>query len=99
MDLTRTDVLIGEPGIFHDDRSFLLSNCELEEFFEIIKYNYFSCWPKKFRCLDHRCVKMSHRCDGIWDCGRGEDEMSCDNVCKGGQFTCRDHKTCIPANR
>ena len=59
----------------------------------------FSCWPKKFRCLDHRCVKMSHRCDGIWDCGRGEDEVSCDNVCKGGQFTCRDHKSCIPLNR
>ena len=63
------------------------------------RYFCFSCWPEKFRCLDHQCVDMGHRCDGIWDCEKGEDEISCDNVCKGGQFTCKDHKTCIPANR
>ena len=25
--------------------------------------------------------------------------MACDNVCRGGQFTCKDQKSCIPINR
>ena len=55
----------------------------------------FSCWPEQFRCLDDSCISMAHRCDGIWDCHGGEDEISCDNFCRGGRFTCRNRKTCI----
>ncbi len=64
-----------------------------------------SCWPDKFRCLDHTCVDVKHRCDGIWDCVAGEDELSCDTshcpaVGGGGggggwQFACRDRRQCI----
>ena len=25
--------------------------------------------------------------------------MSCDSICKGGEFTCRDRKTCISSSR
>jgi len=27
---------------------------------------------------DRRCVPKAQRCDGIWDCSRGEDELACD---------------------
>lgn len=59
----------------------------------------FSCWPEEFKCLDKTCVDMSFRCDGVWDCKRGEDEMSCDKVCQVGMFTCQDHKSCVPIAR
>ena len=59
----------------------------------------FRCWPEKFRCLDHSCVKMKHRCDKIWDCKDGEDEYSCNNGCpNGGQFRCRNRQ-CIAMSR
>jgi len=35
-------------------------------------------------------VEKGHRCDGIWDCAAGEDELWCDNVCKSAwQFACK----------
>ena len=43
---------------------------------------------------------MKHRCDKIWDCEGGEDELSCDNGCpNGGQFACRNQKECITMTR
>lgn len=42
---------------------------------------------------------MIHRCDGVWDCRGGEDEMSCDNFCRGGRFTCRNRKDCVEHNQ
>ena len=43
---------------------------------------------------------MKHRCDKIWDCEGGEDELSCDNGCpNGGQFACRNQKECIAMTR
>ena len=53
-----------------------------------------SCWPEQFRCLDRTCVDIRHRCDGIWDCVNGEDEMSC------GAFICTpDPDSTAPARR
>jgi hypothetical protein len=53
-------------------------------------FYHISCWKDRYRCLDHTCVQRRHRCDGIWDCAAGEDERSCDNVCKGAwQFACK----------
>jgi hypothetical protein len=47
--------------------------------------------------LDHTCVDIRHRCDGIWDCVNGEDEMSCGAVIcenKMDAFACKNRK-CI----
>ncbi len=63
-----------------------------------------SCWPGKFRCLDHTCVGVNHRCDGIWDCVAGEDEMSCHNadLCSDNQqwqFACRSGRQCVAMSK
>ena len=61
---------------------------------------FFSCWPEKFRCLTHKCVDMKFRCDKIWDCEGGEDELSCNNNCRnGGQFACRNRNECVAMSR
>ena len=91
-----TAVLIGKQG------KLLYTIIYLQYCMYTIVHDVFlvSCWPhKQFRCLDHTCVDISHRCDTIWDCKGGEDEMSCDSICKGGQFTCKDQKSCIPQER
>ena len=51
-----------------------------------------TCWPEMFRCLDHTCVDMIHRCNGVWDCVGGEDEVGCGSsaICKEDGFACRD---------
>ena len=59
-----------------------------------------TCWPEMFRCLDHSCIDMVHRCNGVWDCVGGEDEVGCGAaVCADKEhsedgFVCRD-KSCI----
>ena len=62
------------------------------------------------RCLDRTCVDVRHRCDGIWDCVNGEDEMSCGAVvCESdgagggrrggdGYFGCKSRQ-CIPRGK
>ncbi len=58
-------------------------------------------------------MDVSHRCDGIWDCAGGEDELSCDNSGRcasrspggssgsvgGPQFACRDQRQCVDLAR
>ena len=56
-----------------------------------------SCWPEQFRCLDRTCVDIRHRCDGIWDCVNGEDEMSCAASCLPSEVECDG--SCLPAVR
>ena len=41
---------------------------------------------------------MKHRCDRIWDCESGEDELSCNHGCNGGQWSCRNGD-CIAMSR
>ena len=57
-----------------------------------------SCWPELFRCHNDKCVDMKHRCDRIWDCESGEDELSCNHGCNGGQWSCRNGD-CIAMSR
>lgn len=44
-------------------------------------------------------MDIKHRCDGIWDCVNGEDELSCNTICdKVDQFACKNRE-CIPQSQ
>ena len=55
-------------------------------------YRRTMCWPAGFLCVSGRCVGLTARCDGAWDCEHGEDEQQCGSVrgCGVEQWTCRD---------
>lgn len=44
-------------------------------------------------------MDIRHRCDGIWDCVAGEDELSCNTVClEPNKFECKNRQ-CIDRNK
>ncbi|VDK80448.1 unnamed protein product [Litomosoides sigmodontis] len=47
---------------------------------------------------DHKCLNLIYRCDGLYNCGNGDDEMECPPpICKHDErmFPCRDNRKCI----
>ncbi|MBN2196823.1 MAG: LDL receptor domain-containing protein [Polyangiaceae bacterium] len=51
-----------------------------------------ACYPQtEFECHDGDCIPRSYRCDGVEDCERGEDEISCDPPgCRSSEVACDD---------
>ncbi|XP_028835913.1 complement factor I [Denticeps clupeoides] len=48
----------------------------------------------EFQCVNGRCVKMEHTCDGKDHCGDGSDEMCC-KKCRNKGFWCQSG-VCVP---
>ncbi|CAG9533646.1 unnamed protein product [Cercopithifilaria johnstoni] len=47
---------------------------------------------------DHKCLNLIYRCDGLYNCGNGDDEMECPiPICMHDErmFPCRDNRKCI----
>ncbi|TRY82421.1 hypothetical protein DNTS_016378 [Danionella cerebrum] len=56
------------------------------------------CGPAEFHCQNHRCIRLSWKCDGDDDCSDGSDEDPhiCSNrSCPADQFKCLSNR-CIP---
>ena len=45
------------------------------------------CKEDSFQCSNAVCIPSSSVCDGVSDCGEGEDELNCP-----GPVTCSDHE-------
>lgn len=44
-------------------------------------------------------MDIKHRCDGIWDCVGGEDELSCNTICeKPDEFSCKNRQ-CVSRDK
>ncbi|KAM4809215.1 low-density lipoprotein receptor-related protein 10 [Rhinophrynus dorsalis] len=41
------------------------------------------------------CFMESQKCDGIWDCANGRDEMNCTG-CPNGHYPCATNRACYP---
>ncbi|CAI4224781.1 unnamed protein product [Auanema sp. JU1783] len=58
-----------------------------------------SCNGTDFHCpLSGKCVPLSKRCDGHYDCEMEEDEQNCP-LCTAGEFACIISEQCIPLDR
>nr|XP_023683439.1 complement factor I isoform X1 [Paramormyrops kingsleyae] len=51
------------------------------------------CTAAEFRCVNRKCIPLSHTCDAADNCGDGSDEMCC-KKCRQG-FHCKSN-VCIP---
>uniref|UniRef100_A0A8R1HIA9 Uncharacterized protein n=1 Tax=Caenorhabditis japonica TaxID=281687 RepID=A0A8R1HIA9_CAEJA len=57
------------------------------------------CNGTEFYCaLSEKCVPMSSRCDGHYDCSMEEDEQNCP-LCASGEFACKVSEQCISFER
>ncbi|CAG7729852.1 unnamed protein product [Allacma fusca] len=59
------------------------------------------CNSNQFQCSSNKCIPMSFKCDGDFDCGPGStsDEENCpegERTCASNQFQCAGGKSCIP---
>lgn len=56
-----------------------------------------TCQEGDIRCGDGACIPKSSRCDNIFDCVDGIDELNC-TLCSPDQFRCNDAQ-CIDENK
>eukprot|EP00057_Strongylocentrotus_purpuratus_P001223 XP_001196821.2 PREDICTED: G-protein coupled receptor GRL101 [Strongylocentrotus purpuratus] len=57
----------------------------------------FQCPDYSIKCPGSYCIPLRFRCNDVWDCANGEDELECDRfVCPPGTYSCRSSSTCIP---
>ncbi|VBB30035.1 unnamed protein product [Acanthocheilonema viteae] len=59
-----------------------------------------NCMKHQLLCSrpDHKCLNLIYRCDGLYNCGNGDDEMECPiPICMHDErmFPCRDNRKCI----
>ncbi|XP_041471581.1 uncharacterized protein LOC121421048 [Lytechinus variegatus] len=60
----------------------------------------FECPAYFMKCPGSYCVPLRFRCNGVWDCANGEDEMECSSfVCPAGTYSCRRSTICLPPNQ
>jgi len=57
------------------------------------------CSDEEFQCLHDRkaaCLSNERRCNGMWDCDNGEDEVDCPILrCFPGYWLCNDGLRCV----
>ena len=52
-----------------------------------------------FQCQrDHYCLPVYLRCNGVRDCGDGEDEAQCNSFLCPGYYRCRGSRVCLHAS-
>ncbi|XP_053386538.1 low-density lipoprotein receptor-related protein 1-like isoform X2 [Mercenaria mercenaria] len=59
---------------------------------------YKECLPIEFQCASGKCIDMSYRCDGNYDCGPDDksDELNCNLTCNAENlFRCTENGACI----
>nr|XP_054761372.1 G-protein coupled receptor GRL101-like [Lytechinus pictus] len=60
----------------------------------------FECPAYFMKCPGSYCIPLRFRCNGVWDCANGEDEMECSSfVCPAGTYSCRRSTICLPPNQ
>nr|XP_054761373.1 uncharacterized protein LOC129267772 [Lytechinus pictus] len=60
----------------------------------------FECPAYFTKCPGSYCIPLRFRCNGVWDCANGEDEMECSSfVCPAGTYSCRRSTICLPPNQ
>uniref|UniRef100_T1J3N1 G-protein coupled receptor GRL101 n=1 Tax=Strigamia maritima TaxID=126957 RepID=T1J3N1_STRMM len=59
----------------------------------------FQCPPLYHKCPGSYCIPHRYRCNGLWDCPRGYDEMKCDGRSCIGQYRCINQTYCIPLSQ
>ncbi|CAD5126157.1 DgyrCDS14324 [Dimorphilus gyrociliatus] len=65
-----------------------LRNCE-----------YFICPKDYIKCPHSYCIPLNMRCNGKYDCPRGEDEMDCYTPTCPGHLKCSESKLCVQSNK
>ncbi|VDD88097.1 unnamed protein product [Enterobius vermicularis] len=97
----RTYKKLCRPGLVYDtlgtqncNYDYNVKGCAMRSF----AGNY-SCTAEQFLCpLSEKCVNMSQRCDGKYDCVLEEDEQNCP-MCEPNYFPCVASEQCIPMKR